>query len=176
MLRELCIGYLISEGVVTSFDEIQEVVVEENKMEAYSKVSSFDQVELWHEIRSSGCIGIKWWTNEDISVTSDARFSKQVIKDSLQFLNTHTRQKTHGVHTAALFSSDGNLLAQAVDVGRHSAVDKVIGAFAGNDFSRVFLLSSGKQPAGMVLESSTGWYTPNRVQSCSNQYRNRIGT
>jgi len=32
MLRELCIGYLISEGVVTSFDEIQEVTVEERKM------------------------------------------------------------------------------------------------------------------------------------------------
>ncbi|HYA60865.1 MAG TPA: formate dehydrogenase accessory sulfurtransferase FdhD, partial [Candidatus Acidoferrum sp.] len=88
MLRELCIGYLISEGVVNGFDEIQEVVVDENKMEAYSKVSSFDQVELWHEIRSSGCIGIKWWTNEDIQVVSDARFSKQVIKESLQFLDT----------------------------------------------------------------------------------------
>jgi FdhD protein len=154
MLRELCVGYLISEGVVTSFDEIQEVIIEENKMEAYSKVSSFDQVELWHEIRSSGCIGIKWWTNEDIRVTSDARFNRQVIKDSLQFLDTHTRQRTHGVHVAALFSSDGNLLAQAVDVGRHSAVDKVIGAFAGNDFSRVFLLSSGRQPAGMVLKAA----------------------
>jgi len=154
MLRELCIGYLISEGVVTGFDEIQEVIVDENKMEAYSKVSSFDQVELWHEIRSSGCIGIKWWTNEDIRVVSDARFSKQVIKDSLQFLDTYTRQKTHGVHTAALFSRDGDLLAQAVDVGRHSAVDKVIGAFAGNDFSRVFLLSSGRQPAGMVLKAA----------------------
>jgi len=31
MLRELCIGYLISEGVVNGFDEIQEVVVDENK-------------------------------------------------------------------------------------------------------------------------------------------------
>ena len=53
-------------------------------MEAYSKVSSFDQVELWHEIRSSGCIGVKWWTNEDIRVISDARFDKQIIKESLQ--------------------------------------------------------------------------------------------
>ncbi|HXY87712.1 MAG TPA: formate dehydrogenase accessory sulfurtransferase FdhD [Candidatus Acidoferrales bacterium] len=154
MLRELCIGYLLSEGVVTNFYDIQEVVIDENKMEAYSKVSSFDQVELWHEIRSSGCIGVKWWTNEDIRVVSDARFGKQIIKESLQFLNTYTRQKTHGVHTAALFSRKGELQAQAVDVGRHSAVDKVIGAFAGNDFSYTFLLSSGRQPAGMVLKAA----------------------
>ncbi len=44
--------------------------------------------------------------------------------------------------------------AQAVDVGRHSAVDKVIGAFAGNDFSDTFLVSSGIQPAGMVLKAA----------------------
>jgi FdhD protein len=46
------------------------------------------------------------------------------------------------------------LLAQAVDVGRHSAVDKVIGVNAGNDFAYTFLLSSGRQPAGMVLKAA----------------------
>ncbi len=153
-MRELCIGYLLSEGVVSSFDEIQAVEVDQSKMEAYITVASFDQVELWHEVRSSGCIGVKWWTNEEVTVTSDTRFDKEAIRTSLVYLDTHTRRRTHGVHTAALFNAHGELLAQAVDVGRHSAVDKVIGTYASEDFSSAFLLSSGRQPAGMVLKAA----------------------
>jgi FdhD protein len=153
MLRELCIGYLITEGVVSSFEEIQDVNVDDTKREAYVTSSSFDHVDLWHEVRSAG-IGIKWWTNEDVAVSSVATFEKAVLKKSLASLDTQVQRQTHGVHVAALFDTRGELLAQAVDVGRHNAIDKVVGTYAGNDFSQTFLLSSGRQPAGMVLKAA----------------------
>ncbi len=153
MLRELCIGYLITEGVVSSFEEIQDVNVNEAKREAYVTISSFDRFELWHEVRSAG-VGIKRLTHDDVAVSSDATFEKATLKKSLTYLDTQARRQTHGVHVAALFDKRGDLLAQAVDVGRHNAVDKVVGIYAGKDFSQTFLLSSGRQPAGMVLKAA----------------------
>ncbi len=153
MLEELCIGYLLSEGVVSTCEEIQTVEIDEDKKEAYVTVASFDQAELRHEVRSAGT-GIKWRTKEEVKVISDVRFDKEVIKRSLAYLDTDLSRQTHGVHSAALFSTQGKLLAQAVDVGRHNAVDKVIGTYAGEDFSSTLLLSSGRQPAGMVLKAA----------------------
>jgi len=62
---------------------------------------------------------------------------------------------TGGTHSAAIFEN-GKLIAFAEDVGRHNAVDKVIGmaALGKTDFSKSVLVSSGRQPANMVLKAA----------------------
>jgi len=53
---------------------------------------------------------------------------------------------TGGLHAAALFSADGELLLLREDIGRHNAVDKVVGA----------LLLAGRLPAGETVLAVSG--------------------
>ena len=57
-----------------------------------------------------------------------------------------TFQRTGGLHASALFTFSGDLLVAREDVGRHNALDKVIGRSFLNqrDLSRSILLVSGR--------------------------------
>ena len=57
-----------------------------------------------------------------------------------------TFEKTGGLHASALFTAGGELLLLREDVGRHNALDKVIGRGLqdGIDFGQVVLLVSGR--------------------------------
>jgi FdhD protein len=60
-----------------------------------------------------------------------------------------------GVHAAALFDAGGTLLALAEDVGRHNAVDKVIGQclLRGVGLSETVMLCSGRLSYEMVAKA-----------------------
>jgi FdhD protein len=74
---------------------------------------------------------------------SGPKFSAELIY-RLPDLLRETQQvfeRTGGIHAAALFSAEGNLLGLREDIGRHNAVDKVIG----------FALREGTVPLGDSL-------------------------
>ncbi len=61
---------------------------------------------------------------------------------------------TGGLHAAALFDGDGRLLASREDVGRHNAVDKLIGARA---LGTLEAMPARGEPLGLLVSSRLGF-------------------
>lgn len=63
--------------------------------------------------------------------------------------------ETGGAHAAAIFSADGRLHAVAEDLGRHNALDKVIGAtlLSGRDFGGKGTLLSSRLSLEMITKA-----------------------
>ena len=80
---------------------------------------------------------------------SEPKISKDVIIQSPDILREGQSEfsKTGGIHASGLFNSDGKLIALREDVGRHTALDKLIGcALEKNQFDPKdqFITCSGR--------------------------------
>jgi len=64
-------------------------------------------------------------------LTSQVRVTSDVIAALPDVLRTQQKafDATGGIHAAGIFAADGTLLRLREDVGRHNAVDKVLGSF-----------------------------------------------
>jgi FdhD protein len=154
-LEQLAAGYLVCEGIVHDASDIIDIRIDDNNR-IFTQITRNEHFELWFEIHSSGCIGVNWENNEDVRVDSDMRFCPDVIQQSLHHLESEIYQLTRGTHAACLIDRKGSCVTKAVDVGRHNAVDKAIGQglLDGIEPSEHFLISTGRQPAGMILKAA----------------------
>ncbi|MEM2338189.1 MAG: formate dehydrogenase accessory sulfurtransferase FdhD [Candidatus Bathyarchaeia archaeon] len=165
-LKELVAGHILSEGLIENIGEIEKISIKENglcNVSLKSTVNIESRLKLaqrLYRIIPSACGGpyqplaLKHVKKVDSKLTVKA----ETIQRCIQNLNnmSETYRKTHGVHAAALFRSDETLSAFAEDVGRHNAVDKVIGkcALKGETFNECLLISSGRLTADIVLKAA----------------------
>ncbi len=147
-LKELAVGHLITEGIV-SFRGIESVEVEGNEVNILTRK---DQQALFTKTAEEAEKEEK--VSKEIFVDSGSVFEPEVLFAGTRYLESDTYKLTRGTHLAALIDIKGKVSVRIVDVGRHNAVDKAVGAafFKGLDLSQHYMLSTGRQPAYMVTK------------------------
>lgn len=149
-LKELAVGHLITESVL-SFREIENVEMEDGEVHIRTRK---DKQIL--STKTAGETEKEEKVSKEIFVDSDAVFEPEAIFAGTGYLESDTYKLTRGTHLAALIDKNGKLVIQIVDVGRHNAVDKAVGAafLKGLDLSQHYMLSTGRQPAYMVTKAA----------------------
>ncbi len=143
--EELAMGFLFSEGIIQQPDEIiscRHCVQDSQKEGNVLRVELHPDVVIdWSRLErntfaSSSC-GLCGKTTIDaiMALTSGPLSSNFSVEPAiLHALPDRVRQTqrafayTGGIHAAALFDADGKLLIVREDIGRHNALDKLIGA------------------------------------------------
>jgi FdhD protein len=166
-LKEMAVGHLLSEGVLKSIDEIDEVTQKETEGSCNVKlklgIKAEDRVRLsrlHQRVITSACgSGSPYqYVGKSPTVDSDLTVKAQVVFDCVNQLNFKAEgfRKTGGLHVAAIYHANGSLVALAEDVGRHNAVDKAIGiaALAKADLSMCFLALSGRMSGDVAFKAA----------------------
>lgn len=124
-LEELALGFLESEGILTSLDDV--IRLEVRNGDAWVEMKRIPEVRSYTITSSGGRT-----SHRDIKGLQGLGFEvklspSELIEAAAFFENaSETWKLTHGVHSAALFG-EGKLLVFKEDLGRHNAVDKVFG-------------------------------------------------
>lgn len=155
-LEEFGVGFLFGQGYIEQPEEVKEVVVcPEGRISVYADVENTEAKDV---IITSGCGGTGKIPREmldgilekpvdySLSFTEIKSFLRQAYQASP--LGT----MTHCVHGCALWS-DETLKLHYEDVGRHNAVDKIMGAILlGKADPRCAVYTTGRLTSDMVLK------------------------
>jgi FdhD protein len=177
-IEELVIGFLASEGIIGSYQDIKELTMIEATGRAIVYTYKVNKLnELFHSKRVvTSCCGksrqsfyfyndartAKPLENVDVTVSIDECFHLMRLMQESSVIF----QDTGGVHNAALCDRNGIIVART-DIGRHNALDKIYGyclqhsiplsdkiiVFSGRISSEV-LLKVAKMGCGIVLSKS----------------------
>jgi FdhD protein len=176
---DLAAGFLVSEGVVGSAGDIAEIVIcsgERCGHAGHEGAGNIADVTLRAGLAVAEGLRRSFMTTsacgvcgkasiEELSVSSrfdldadQVRVSPRVLAGLPDALRAAQRvfDRTGGLHAAGLFAPDGELLAIREDVGRHNAVDKIVGwALRGGrlPLSGCVLLVSGRASFELVQKA-----------------------
>jgi len=160
----LAVGYLISENILSSVEDIEKMELEDNGMtiNIIGKVNDDAVNRLNTEgVVISGC-GRSKTANIDIEKIEamvngcDYQLTADLISEEMNgfFQYCKLYEQTGSVHTAKLYL-DGGKYFIAEDIAQHSTVDKVIGKakLAGVDTTHAALMVSGRLSSEMVAKA-----------------------
>ncbi len=142
--RELAAGFLLTEGVIKSARDLFDITLcvapgaagKGNAVDvALANPGAFDVEKLTRHVFTSSSCGICSKASIDLvlkrrkPLSDEVRVPASVLLALPQRLarQQETFKTTGGLHACALFDAEGRLLAAREDVGRHNALDKLLG-------------------------------------------------
>ncbi len=152
---ELAAGFLYGEGILHGPDDVEQITYclgPEKEKQEYNVVSvrlrpgvRFDPDRLLRHFYTTSSCGVCGKASLEAlqigSVPTLLSDRPSIAAEIVPQLADKLRQaqpvfeKTGGLHAAALFDNQGNLVSLREDVGRHNAVDKIVGErLLGNQF------------------------------------------
>lgn len=135
-LKELAIGRLITEGMIHSIDDIEDIALNEKE----------DRIDI-HLVKDINSISKEYKILPDVSYESEWIF--KMIQSFSEEGKLH--KKTKAAHSCIL-GRHGEVLFQCEDIGRHNAMDKVIGHMFLHKIKpeECMLFTSGRVPTEMA--------------------------
>lgn len=162
-IRELVIGFLASEGIIRSIEDLSSLDIDQHQGFAYVELK-MKQV-IGKEYYSKRMIGSCCGKSRQFYFYNDAKTAKTIMSrqkiSARQCLELMQKMQegseefllTGGVHNAALCTRD-ELLFSYSDIGRHNALDKIFGHCLINKISLKdkVIVFSGRISSEVVLK------------------------
>jgi len=169
-LEDFAYGFSISEGLVKTIDDIFSIEINQvdQGIELNIEISSEAFMKLKDRRKNlAGRTGCGICGSESLSqifiesenkISNNSLFDLNIIKRALEKFgdNQIIKNKTGSAHACSLFDSQGDILCTREDVGRHNALDKLIGfALKTNiNLENTFLVISSRASFEMIQKAS----------------------
>ena len=174
--EDLVRGFLFNEKVVEKVDYINKIETSGKPTEQYglknkiivtiNNSENIDIDKIKRNFLTNSSCGVCGKSSldtleiikKDKIIKSNPKISKEVLMNSPNMLRQNQSEfsKTGGIHASGLFTSKGDIVAIKEDVGRHNALDKLIGyALKENllDNNNQFLACSGRLNFDLVQKA-----------------------
>ena len=154
-LKYLAIGFLFSEGLIKSKDDIKEIVVDDERGVVQVKTTGSLSLPSFRPLITSGGGRAPFYHHAQAKVESDIEISAQEVFALIdEFVQRSAVFKaTAGVHSAALCDTK-SILVFSEDIGRHNALDKIFGECLIKDIPTAgrLVITSGRVSSEMLLK------------------------
>jgi len=167
-LEDFAIGFTLTEGLANTRAEIDDVTIRAQKDGVVLDIGLAEAAmdRFWSRRRlltgPSGCglcgiESIAQALRPVVSVGGDSAFSPADIAEAVAALPRHQalHRETRAVHAAALWRPSDGIVTLREDIGRHNALDKLVGALArsGNTMSGGILLLTSRISVELVQKA-----------------------
>lgn len=164
-LEDWAVGYLFSEGIINGPSDLQRLKIDEDHGRIHVDLNGeFDAEEFSKKQKhfTAGCgKGVTFFSMTDVKkfpkITTNRTVTlSYLLKKRHEFAtNSPLYMETGGMHGACIVEQDGTITVRE-DIGRHNAVDKILGHAVrkGLDPKTLVLLTTGRVSYEMLSKAA----------------------